>query len=350
MILNKFLHRYLKPAGEADGGGTDVVDRGDDFTPTGEDDGAAAAAALAAAEAKKTADATAAAAAAAAAAAGGEDEDDVDPEDPDAVAAAAAAGKGKPKDTRIPLARHKEILESARVQREALEAKLAQFEKAGAVAATNEEITAAETKLLALEAKYNKLIVDGDHAEATKVMGEIRTTERGIGQARTQLVAAVAESNAYERVRYDTTVERLEAAYPVLNPDDSDNYDKAVVQEVMDLSKAYQATGFTPSKALQKACSVLLGKETAKQEKAVEVTARVDPAEAAKKVAEERRKAQLAKNLEAAGKQPPSMKNVGADSDKAGGTLKAVDAIKLPYAEFVKLPDADLAKLRGDVL
>lgn len=200
------------------------------------------------------------------------------------------------------------------------------------------------------QTSYGKLLVDGDNAEAAKVMGQIRLTERGINTAKTQLVAAVAESNAYERVRYDMTVERLEAAYPVLNPDDKDNYDAAQVKEVMDLASAYQVQGHPPAKALQKACSVLLGKETAKQERAVEVTARVDPAEAAKKVAEERRKAQLAKNLDTAGRQPPNAKSVGADSDKAGGTLKAADAIRLPYADFVKLPDSDLARLRGDLL
>lgn len=342
MILNKFLHRVMKPAGEADGGGGDtVVDRGDDFTPTPDADGEAAAAELAAAEAKKAAPKADAPAG---------DEGDADPDDPDAEAAAAAAAKAKAKDTRIPLARHKEILDRERAQREDLEAKLAKFEKAGAVAATNEEITAAEAKLLELEAKYGKLLVDGDNAEAAKVMGEIRLTERGINAAKTQLVAAVAESNAYERVRYDMTVERLEAAYPVLNPDDKDNYDADQVKEVMDLASAYQVQGHPPAKALQKACGVLLGKETAKQERAVEVTARVDPADAAKKVAEERRKAQLAKNLDTAGRQPPSAKSVGADSDKAGGTLKAADAIRLPYADFVKLPDSDLARLRGDLL
>lgn len=341
MILNKFLHRVMKPAGEADGGGGDTVDRGDDFTPTPDADGEAAAAELAAAEAKKAAPKADAHAG---------DEGDADPDDPDAEAAAAAAAKAKAKDTRIPLARHKEILDRERAQREDLEAKLAKFEKAGAVAATNEEITAAEAKLLELEAQYGKLLVDGDNAEAAKVMGQIRLTERGINTAKTQLVAAVAESNAYERVRYDMTVERLEAAYPVLNPDDKDNYDAAQVKEVMDLASAYQVQGHPPAKALQKACGVLLGKETAKQERAVEVTARVDPADAAKKVAEERRKAQLAKNLDTAGRQPPSAKSVGADSDKAGGTLKAADAIRLPYADFVKLPDADLARLRGDLL
>lgn len=341
MILNKFLHRVMKPAGEADGGGGDTVDRGDDFTPTPDADGEAAAAELAAAEAKKAAPKATDTPPAG-------DEGDVDPDDPDAEAAAAA--KAKAKDTRIPLARHKEILDRERAQREDLEAKLAKFEKAGAVAATNEEITAAEAKLLELEAQYGKLLVDGDNAEAAKVMGQIRLTERGINTAKTQLVAAVAESNAYERVRYDMTVERLEAAYPVLNPDDKDNYDAAQVKEVMDLASAYQVQGHPPAKALQKACSVLLGKETAKQERAVEVTARVDPAEAAKKVAEERRKAQLAKNLDTAGRQPPNAKSVGADSDKAGGTLKAADAIRLPYADFVKLPDSDLARLRGDLL
>jgi hypothetical protein len=68
----------------------------------------------------------------------------------------------------------------------------------------------------------------------------------------------------------------------------------------------------------------------------------------AKATAEERRKAAVAKNLEVAGKQPPSTKDVGLDSDKMGGGLNARDVIKMPQEQFNKLDEAQLAKMRGD--
>jgi len=331
-------------SGTGTGTGSDTkdegADRGDAFEST-EGDAKEAADALAAteAEAAKVQEKEEAAIAALAG---------VDKDDPEAVAAAVA--KAKDKDTRIPAARHKEILERERAIRTDLENKLAQYERGGQLAATNEQITAAEGTLLTLEADYSRLLVDGEHEKATKVMREIRTTERSIIESKAALATQAAESRAYERVRYDTTVERLETAFPVLNPDDKENYDPETVEEVVELSQAYQLKGYTPANALQKAAKVLLRPATAKQDAAVEVTPRVDAKDAAKKVAEERKRAQLAVNLAAAGKQPPATKGVGADSDKAGGTLRGSDAIRLPYHDFIKLDEKTLAAMRGDVI
>jgi hypothetical protein len=341
MILQDEFKK-LATAGEKDGesgadtGADVVVDRGDAFEPTASD-AAADKLALEAAEALAVATKVKEDAAAVAA----------ELDDPEAAAAAKVAAA---KDTRIPAARHKEILERERALRTDLETKLAQYEKGGRLADTNEQITAAETGLLKLEAEYSKLLVDGDHVKATTVMREIRTTERAIIESKAAMATQAAESRAYERVRYDTTVERLELAFPVLNPDDKDNYDADAVKDVTELMQAYQMKGYTPSDAIQKAAKVLLRPATPKQDAAVEVSPRVSAEDAAKKVVEERKKAQLAINLAAAGKQPPTSKNVGADSDKAGGTLRGSDAIRLPYQDFIKLDEATLSRMRGDVI
>ena len=71
----------------------------------------------------------------------------------------------------------------------------------------------------------------------------------------------------------------------------------------------------------------------------------------AKATAEERRKAAVAKNLGVAGKQPPSTKDVGIDSDKmGGGRLDAKAVMNMSQKEFASLNEADLAAMRGDVL
>ena len=82
-LLKKLLSRYMAPAGDdgSDTGGTDVIDRGDSFTPT-EDEPAAKPA-----PAPKAAD----------------PDDDIDPDDPDADPDAKEETKAeKQREQRIP--------------------------------------------------------------------------------------------------------------------------------------------------------------------------------------------------------------------------------------------------------
>jgi hypothetical protein len=364
-LLAKLLHRYMAPAGEGtDGGGGGGVDRGDDF-PGADDDkdsdkggkGAEDQAARDEAAAAKVAEDKAAADKKAAGDKGEEHRSDEEIDADDALSdeekvaekAAAAAVKPKNKDTRIPLARHKELLAKEREQREALEKQLAKFQGGQQVADTNEQIGKDEAKLVELEAEYARLVVDGDHAKAAAKMGEIRKLERGIVEAKGAMATQAAEARAYERVRYDTTCDRLEKAYPVLDKD-HDDYDKDKEAEVVDLMQAYRVRGMTPSDALQKAARTILGAETKKQEDATTVKPKVDEDAAAKALAAERKAAQVKKNIDASGKQPPASKNVGVDSDKAGGALDAEAAIRMPYDKFVKLDEETLSRLRGDTI
>lgn len=335
--LHPILHRFLAPAGEGgEGGGADKVDRGDDFTPNDEDP------ALAARELAEKEDAEAKAQA----------EKDAEAAEKEAAEKAEKekGGKDGKKDTRIPLSRHTEILAKERERREQLEKEIANTRQAGVIAKTNEDITAAETKVAEMDKEYLKLLAEGKVDEAAAKMGEIRKAERAIHAASTQLETQAAEARAYERVKYDTTVERLEAAFPAINPD-HDDFDKEKTGEVIELRDAYLATGkYTRADALQKACKTLLKPATGKQEAAVEVDVRVDKEDLAKAAAEERKKAAVDKALDTSKKQPPNTAHMGADSDKAGGTLRATDVIKLPQKDFAKLDDKALAKLRGDEL
>ena len=70
---------------------------------------------------------------------------------------------------------------------------------------------------------------------------------------------------------------------------------------------------------------------------------------AAGKVAQDRKQAQVEKNVDTAKRQPASMKETGIDSDKAGVTAK-VDYTKLTAEEREALPAATRARLRGDDL
>lgn len=261
-------------------------------------------------------------------------------------------GEKKPgkKDTRIPLARHEELLGKERERREALERELANTRQGQQVAVTNEKIAEAEDKLIKLEGDYTKLLADGEVEKASKLLGDIRKVERAINETKSTLMVQAAEARAYERVRYDTVVERLEEAYPKLNPDHAD-YDAALTTEAVELRDAYVSTGrYGRAEAIQKATKTLMGAATARQDTAVTADVRVDKTEVAKATAQERAAASRTKAADAAAKQPPSLTKVGLDSDKLGGVLDAKAVIKMSQDEFAKLDEKLLAKMRGDEL
>ena len=349
MKLKKFFSRYMKPAGEADGGGG-TIDRGDSFTPTGEDaEGAQDALSKAEREAEARADAEAAAKKKPDAAA---DDTDVDPENPDAddadADADADADKTKRKDSRIPLSRHKDILARERAAREAAEERLANYEKGKQVAAINSDISELENTVLALEKEYTKLLAEGEIDKATEKMRDIRGAERLINDAKNEYRTTIAIAQATEQARYDSALERIEAAYPQINQD-HDDFDKAVLGEVVEWKIFYEKQrNMTPTKALQAAVAKIMGADTKAQERATTVAPKVDAEEVAKDVAKERKAAAVKKNVDAASKTPASTAKVGMDSDKAGGSLTAKDVMKMSQDDFKKLPDDVLARMRGD--
>ena len=313
---------------------TETLDRGDDFSPTEDVDNKAADEAAKKLEDEILADKV-------------KTEDDLKT-DTEVEEKPEDEEKPKKKDDRIPASRHKQILEKERERREAVERELAQLKQGQQVADTNKDLTEAEGKLIQLEKEYNELLVDGKVAEATAKMAEIRRTERSIIETKAAFNTQAAEARAYERVQYDLTVERLEEAYPALNPDHSD-FDKEKTAEVVELRDGFIATGrYTRAQAIQKAVKTIMGVNTTRQERAAETDARVTKEDLAQKVAEDRTVAARKKAAEAAGKQPASMARVGLDSDKMGGGLTAAAVMKMSQDQFAKLDEEALAKIRGD--
>lgn len=320
-ILKFLLSPFMMYAVEGDGGGA-ASDRGDDFVPTDGDE---------APETDKV-------------------EDDKPADEPEETKAEEKPAEAKKKDSRIPLERHKAMLEKEREARTVLEREVAALKQGQQVAATNEDLTKREDSVIALEKEYTKLLVDGEIEKAAAKMAEIRRLERSIAEAKSTFQIQAAEARAYERVQYDSTVERLETAYPALNPD-HDDYDKDLTAEVVELRDGYIATGkYSRAEAIQKAAKTLLGAKTQRQERAVEADVRVDKADVAKKMAEERATAQRRKNADTANKQPASMAQVGIDSDKMGGGLDAKAVMKMDQSQFSKLDEATLSRLRGDTI
>lgn len=218
-LLRKLLSRYMAPAGDggSDAGGTGTVDRGDDFTPTDDDD---------------VAPAKAPAAKPAAADAAPDADPEADPDaDPEADPEQGEEKAEKKREQRIPLSRHKDMLEKERAKRADLERQLAQYQRGSEVAALNQDITKAEEGVLAMEREYNNLLGEGELDKAAELMAKIRKAERSIVEAQSDLKIAAAEARAVERTRFNVALERIEAAYPQLNEDHED-YDAELMEGV----------------------------------------------------------------------------------------------------------------------
>ena len=283
------------------------------------------------------------------------EDQDLDPEHPDAeVVAADLTSKldeeksetEAKKDSRIPASRHKEILEKEREKRAEVERQLALYQNGQQVASINTEITAMEDKVAQLEKDYANLLTDGEIDKATNVMAQIRKAERDMSEAKSDMKIQAAEARATERARYGTALERIESAYPTLN-EDHDEFDSELMAEVVELKDAYQIKGFTPTQALQKAVKALVEPRTSRQEIATSSTPRVSE----KDVAAERRAEAVGKTAKAVARTPPNVSRSGLDSDRlGGGAADARAVVGMSQAEFAKLSEAQLSKMRGDTL
>ena len=328
--LHWIFDRFMAPAGDGEQGGASAApaDRGDEMPVAAEPVAEAAPAPIVLPDGIDPD-----------AGPGADPETGVDPE--------ADPKDSKKREARIPLSRHEAILAKERDARNALEQKLAQFQRGTEVAQINEDITKTEDTIIGLEKEYTTLLADGEVDKASAIMSKIRSLDRQVADAKSDMKIAAAEGRALERARYTTALERIETAYPRLNAD-HESYDKELMSEVVELKAAYEGRGMTPTAAMQKAVKLLVGSETTRQEAAIETTPRVAEKDVAKEVAAERKKDAVAKTSAAVGKQPPSTTKVGLNSDVLGGSLTAKDVMKLNQADFSKLSEDVLARLRGD--
>ena len=331
-LLQKILNRYQK---QADDDGSDLpggdADYGDDFIPT--DDGAEDVPA-----AKDDAGDESAAA------------------DEDLRAAAEeleegteeAKKTGTPKSGKgkfIPLDRHEKLLKKERARREELEAQLSQSRAGQQMAQANEDLSRVEDELVAMEAKYNDLLAEGDTQTAAQLMTQIRRKNAELNSITAAQRDAEVMARAVEKVRFDEALDRIEEAYPELDPD-SDEYDEDTYQDVYDLMMAGRQRGLSATKALQRAVARVMGAETTAQKRATTATPRVNEND----VASRRRGEAVRRNLDAARRTPPATHRISANNDAAGGALTAKAVMSMSEDDFEKLSDKDLARLRGDVL
>ena len=244
----------------------------------------------------------------------------------------------------IPLERHKDILERERARRQQLEQQLEQASRTNHSVAVDEAVQKKEASILDMEKKMHEHMLAGENEKAAELMTRIRHAEREVLEAKNEVRYQEAEARAVERARYDIVVERMEAAYPALNPD-ADDFDQEATAEVLELQQGFMAAGRSATDALQRAVKYVMGNpQTSAQKTAVDVTPRVPKGDI-----EQQRRAQAAgKTADAMSRTPPSTASIGLDNGKLGGSAASVDISKLSYEEFLKLPEATISKMRGD--
>lgn len=244
-------------------------------------------------------------------------------------------------EPRIPKSRLDKVLSELKEARE----QLAKQQETKQQETQDADLKAAQGRLAELEKQLTKQIADGETEKASQTMASIRELSEAISDYKADMKAQQATALAVEQVRESMVIDRIEEAYPELNPR-HEEYDEAKVTKVLKIRKGLMATGDSASAAMQEAVKLVMGDpRTSKERLATEVTPRVDK----DKIATDRTAEAKKRNAEAAGKQPPSTARVGMDSDKlGGGALSAADVMKMSQDEFAKLDEKTLAKLRGD--
>ena len=314
----------MTPAGDGTGGGASA-DRGDDWTPTTEVPPAETPPAETVEDDLKVAT--------------GEP-----PEEP----ARDAAGKFAPKPkgdegATIPKARFDSAVQKERERAETAERLLAEATRANNQIQRNADVSQLEAKVQELRAAERKATIDNDEERAAQLSSEADRLNRQIAIQQAGDMTAAAKDAALESMRMELAVENIETNYPQLD-ENSEEFDQDITDDVLDKQRGYmERERLSPSKALLKAVKYVMGRQAP--------AAATEPAKTGLSAAskgQDRKSAAVAKNLDAAARQPASTKPVGADSDKHGQTKDLPEASQMTFAEFSALPDATKSKMRGD--
>jgi hypothetical protein len=237
---------------------------------------------------------------------------------------------------RIPKARFDEAVSRERARAEEAEARLAAFEAAQRrqpAPAQTDAVAAATQQLDTLQDRYEELLVDGEREEAREVRKQINQLQEYVQSERANQLAETARARTLGTLKYESTLASIEQQYPALNPDRADDYDQNMADEVAGLMRSLMLSGVEQVQALQRAVKYVAGapQQPAKQ-----------PANApAGREEQARRKAAAAASAQP---QPTDLRGKTA-APPAPPSLK-----RMTFEQFKNIPEADLAKMRGDEL
>lgn len=249
---------------------------------------------------------------------------------------------GKFVEKTVPYSRFDEMNKKRKAEIEALNGKLKELESRLQVE-KGADIESLEAQLDAKTEAYNKLMADGELAEAKVVLKELNQINRRIAFLE---IAPIATQHAAE-VQVATQLEHLvdfyKTEFPVFD-ESSKAFDQATVNWVAEMQGVFEAAGFSQADALQRSVDLAIPKFGLRPTSAGEP----EPAKPGKAEVEGKRKEEAVRRaVTTAGKQPAPLTAVGTDSDKAGMTK--INPLELSYDDFSKLPESTLKRLRGDL-
>ena len=222
-------------------------------------------------------------------------------------------------------------------KRRSLEAENAELRKAAAKAAAPAPVPAIDMDALKVDrAKVFELVLDGKTAEASELQQSI--DERIIAASQPKEVDVSGEISAREmQVAFNSTVDKMEEAYPFLNPDNADIYDADLTDRIVAVRDAYQARNYTPADALEQAVDDMV--------RAYRPEVLSEAAPAAETPAPRTPKPRDVKKQTARiNKEPPNIGKAKAAEVEDG----AIDIFSMSEEDFDKLSEKELAQLRGD--
>jgi hypothetical protein len=289
---------------------------------------------------------------------------EIDPDDPAIIEAEAAAdakaadakaadeaAKAKPKaedaprDDKgkfVPKARFDEATAKERGRAEAAERQLAELQGQLSQVSRNADITQLDAQIMELRKADRRAIMTGNEEESVRIGTEIDRLNRQVVIQQASDMSAYDKESAREQIRVETAIEKLELAFPQL-AEGGEEYDEQLTNFVLAEQKRLIAEErMPPAKALVKAANDVMGRF-------VEAAPEAGKGLSAAAKGADRKALSVAKNIDAAKRQPADLKEVGIDSDKAGIKGGVVDASKLSYEEFAALPAATKSRMRGDL-
>ena len=189
----------------------------------------------------------------------------------------------------------------------------------------------------AKEAEYQQLVLDGEADKATALRTEIRNAEREQMMFEVQQKMGQTVQQSQEAIQLQTTANLIQEQYPILD-ENSQEYNKDMADEVIDLRAAFIVQGYQAADALTKATKyVLVGSQP-------EPVAEAPAPKQQAAVEQKKKKATVKKKIAASQSQPPDLQGQG-NAERGEGTL---DVNALSEDEFNALPEETLRRLRGD--
>lgn len=253
----------------------------------------------------------------------------------------------KKEEPRIPKHRFDQAVAKARKEAEIAQAKVEELTEQLAAQEGKVDFDKIEAEIDRMEDELEEAIKDGNTETKLRLRKEIRRSNQEIAESKAAQHAARATAVAIERITYDSLVKSMEIEHPELNPD-AEEYNQDLVDETQEFKEAFEAKGHGSTEALRKAMKavfrvapVVEKDDDAADEKKPEVK---------KDVGADRKEEAIKKGIETKKKQPVDSKKAGLDSDKAGKKTTITDVKKLTEAEFDKLPEEELKRMRGDML